>query len=223
MGHLTTDYIRTKCALPKAFIETGTFKGGQIQEFLETGTHTNYSEIHTIEISEELCQIASARMALYEHHNLDISKFDRNTDEQDVSFKNSKTFFDNLITIHHGDSKVLLKRVLSQINEPAVIWLDAHPGKRHYSGKDVPLLEELNIIQQNSSKHIIFIDDVDKFGVKQEYCDWTDIQYQMIIDKLLQINPNYHITVEAPYGCPLLCATPETGESFMPESSFIFR
>ena len=67
-----------------------------------------------------------------------------------------------------GDSAVMLPRVLSQINGPALFWLDGH-----YSGdgtaqgeKDTPVEEELMLILKEEEDHVILIDDARCFGDK---------------------------------------------------------
>jgi len=72
------------------------------------------------------------------------------------------------VHLYEGDSRSILPMVLENINEPAVIFLDAH-----YSGgttarleKDTPLLEELDIVGQRLYPDIVIIDDISFLGQK---------------------------------------------------------
>lgn len=66
------------------------------------------------------------------------------------------------VTIHEGDSAVLLPRILADVKCPALIWLDAH-----YCGgvtaTSVPLATELATIP-NINQHCILIDDAHMLG-----------------------------------------------------------
>ncbi len=88
-------------------------------------------------------------------------------------FRKSKERFEkfNNIEILHGDSSKVLPKVLSQINEPALFWLDGH-----YSGgvtvkgdKESPILEELEVIFSCNLEHILLIDDARLFDGTSDY------------------------------------------------------
>lgn len=88
----------------------------------------------------------------------------------------------NKITFHLGDSPDILNSLVPQINDPVIFFLDGHysscdTGK---GVKDVPLLEELQIIMDKlKNKAIIIIDDVRLFGKGPTKGDcaenWEDI------------------------------------------------
>ena len=78
---------------------------------------------------------------------------------------------DSRITLLLGDSGTLLPQVLSQVTEPALIWLDAH-----YSGPatargviDTPIVRELDAIRAHGIRHIVLIDDMRDFQGKNGY------------------------------------------------------
>jgi hypothetical protein len=60
-----------------------------------------------------------------------------------------------------GDSRVVLPRVISELDAPALFWLDAHTsgGGTADSGRD-PVQDELDAIFSHSSfRHVVLIDD----------------------------------------------------------------
>lgn len=119
--------------------------------FVETGTYygdmvdamrERFDQIYSIELSEFLCQAANKRFARYKH-----------------------------IEIIHGDSAVELKKLLAQINQPALFWLDGHysAGITARGSKDCPVLEELEPILKTTLRHVIIIDDARCFGSESAY------------------------------------------------------
>lgn len=76
------------------------------------------------------------------------------------------------ITIIQGDSGVVMRKIVTQLEEPAAFWLDGH-----YSGgltargeRDSPILQELDaILGRADVGHVIMIDDARLFGVDPAY------------------------------------------------------
>lgn len=115
---------------------------------VETGTYLGdtldaladrFSKIYSIEMSPMLHRWAKARLRKHPH-----------------------------ITLYCGDSAVLLPSVISQVNEPALFWLDAHysGGQTARGDSDTPILAELRSVfeAENSGKrHVILIDDARDF------------------------------------------------------------
>lgn len=114
--------------------------------FIETGT--GYAEttelasgifrkVHTIELSEVL--------------------YKRATDK----FGKTKN-----VTCHFGDSKKILPKLIAQLDEPIIFYLDAHysGGLAAFGEEEVPLLEELKVIKTREYPDIIIIDDLRLFG-----------------------------------------------------------
>ena len=92
-----------------------------------------------------------------------------------------------------------LEKILSELTEPAVFWLDAH-----YDASGVeeeipvpladtfPLLAELDVIGSHSIKtHTILIDDRRIFN--GTHAVWHHVYEADVIAKLMEINPNYKI------------------------------
>lgn len=165
-------------------IETGTLFGEG------TSSLSNFfSNVHTIEIQEELYTNA-------------MNRFSENSS----------------ITCHLGDSPIIIKKLSKELDtkDGIVFYLDAHwsgdnsvdwknskwkgyninTGCRNNNPKDPvnqnPLLEELKIIIDNFPQQlIIYIDDMDKFNYQTgdaivDCCfsgeNWTHINIQKIFD-----------------------------------------
>jgi hypothetical protein len=125
-----------------------------------------YKHMHTIEI-------------VYDLYNNATNKF-----------KNDKH-----ITCHHGNSPIIIKEILSKINEPVTFWLDAHQQNKKPQpfGTTAPLLEELKSIGEHHIKtHTIMIDDVRLFDI-------YGTTPQEIESILLAINPDYTIEYHQGY------------------------
>ena len=152
------------------------------RQYIETGSYFgdgirgvlgSYETIHSIELSEK-----------WFNHNVE-------------QFKNNKE-----VIMHHGDSKKILAELLSNIDEPVTIFLDAH-----YSGsftafgeEETPILKELELLNERKHNDIIIIDDCRLLGKKgtcgahnhpiyppMQY-DWTDVTEDKILEK---IRPGY--------------------------------
>lgn len=75
------------------------------------------------------------------------------------------------IVILFGDSSTVLKKLLPEIPQPTLFWLDGHysAGITAKGEKNTPILEELEIILGSSLAHGILIDDARLFTGKQDY------------------------------------------------------
>jgi len=203
--------------MPKIFVETGTFKGGVPHLIMERYNQldTQFNHYYTIELSEDLCKIASKRYKSFEQYNYNPAYNIRHSDEMDNSFSKQGTYCGNRLTLINGDSAVELKKLLEIIDEPICFWLDAHSGAQQYArgDQDVPLLAELDLIKNHHVKeHIIAIDDAHLFG-KIQYnkdgvitCDYSNVTYDRVKEKLLEINPNYDVGLYAPYQMEMVIA-----------------
>ena len=139
--------------------------------FIETGTFKGetisaiadmFSEIHTFELNERWYKKA-------------VSKFkDRRH-----------------INCHYGDSAEGMKKILRNISDPIVFWLDAHycGPETSFGIEEVPLLRELAVIAPRKQKDIIIIDDVFLLGRRRTFeyenispfeCNWENITIESI-------------------------------------------
>jgi hypothetical protein len=145
--------------------------------YIETGTYlgdgikcvlSEYTNIHSIELSER-----------WYTYNVE-------------QFKNN-----NNVKMYLGDSKIILPKLLENINEPITIYLDAHysGGTTAFGDEEVPLLFELEILKNRNYDDIIIIDDCRLLG-KTGVCgagdnhpvyptmiyDWSNITEDKIIN-----------------------------------------
>ncbi len=139
---------------------------------VETGTYlgdmvqaqkNNFKKIYSIELAEQLFFKAK-------------HKFEK----------------DKNVTILLGDSGEVLNRIIPEINENAIFWLDGHysGGITAQGSKNCPVLEELNaILDDEKYGHIILIDDARCFNGQNDYPTIEDIT------KLVKTK-NYQLQVE---------------------------
>ncbi|MBD8137282.1 hypothetical protein IFR10_17360 [Bacillus sp. CFBP 13597] len=85
------------------------------------------------------------------------------------------------VTIVHGDSGKVLPKILENISEPCLFWLDGHyvPGTDNERGElDTPIMQELDYILTHPIKeHVILIDDARCFiGPNPVLNDYPTIQ-----------------------------------------------
>ncbi len=150
--------------------------------YIETGTYSgqgvrevieHYDYVHSIELAEK-------------YYLDNIERF--------VNFPH--------VRIYHGNSKIVLPRILTHINQPVTVYLDGHFsggqtafGDEHIDGiSNAPLLGELEILSHRPHDDIIIIDDCRMLGKKgtmnpgatadsvwPEYdFDWTNITEEAV-------------------------------------------
>lgn len=98
------------------------------------------------------------------------------------------------LTMHRGDSAVVLSEILDDLREPACFWLDAHycflDSAR--GPKDCPLIEEVETIRRHEQstgiEHVVIVDDYHILGTSPSSpwlasdevvfvpeADWSDV------------------------------------------------
>lgn len=163
-----------------------------IDTFIETGTYKGktavwaaglFPKVYTIENSKELFGLLENSLKKY-------------------------------INIHpiFGNSALELEKIVEEIKNPAIFWIDAHwCGGSTYGAIDpCPLLEEIMIIQQSEFNHIILIDDA-RFFLKQppepqDPDSWPGIKE---ITNLLNKKDNYYTFVSE----DVIVSMPVSGKS----------
>ncbi len=106
---------------------------------------------------------------------------------EELAAKATKRFAgDNNVTIIQGDSADVLNKLVAEINEPVLFWLDGHYSSEFYLGdeyiktgrgkKDTPVEEELKLIFKSPLKHIILIDDARLFLGINDYPSISEIK-----------------------------------------------
>lgn len=121
-------------------------KRSKCRVFVETGTflgHTtnfmadHFDICHSIELDETL-------------HRQAVERFAGN----------------DAIIVHHGSSASVLPEIMTDLDEPAFFWLDAHYSRSVTAGasQDAPIEIELrSILEHRIKNHTIFIDDSRSF------------------------------------------------------------
>jgi hypothetical protein len=98
------------------------------------------------------------------------------------------------ITIYEGDSGKMLEKILKDINEPCLFWLDGHysEGFTAKGELNTPIINELTtILKNNSSNNVILIDDARCFNGKDDYPTLTFLK-----DFVAQHDKNLRFEVE---------------------------
>jgi hypothetical protein len=110
-----------------------------------------------------------------------------------------KKYRGNKINFILGDSSIVFEKILPNITEKCIFFLDAHwscddTGR---SNKDVPLEEEITSINNlYKNDAIIIIDDFRLFGLKKEQ-DWSKINKDKLLNILnSRISKVYHLDSE---------------------------
>lgn len=125
---------------------------------VETGTYlgdmveaqrNRFEKIYSVELSKKLFQRATKRFKPYSH-----------------------------ITILNGDSGIVLNKLLSGIDKPALFWLDGHysEGITAKGTKECPVVEELEAILKSDLYHIILVDDARLFNGTRDYPTLDEIK-----------------------------------------------
>lgn len=76
------------------------------------------------------------------------------------------------VKLLRGDSGEVLARVLAELDQPALFWLDAHysGGITARAALDTPVARELELIMSHRvPNHVVLIDDARAFGVDSNY------------------------------------------------------
>ena len=140
---------------------------------IETGTHYGdmveamkpyFRQIYSIELSTELYAKAKKRF-----------------------------LHDAKVTIIHGDSGIELGKLVPNLDQPALFWLDGHfSGAKTAKGEtDTPIYQELrHIFDVHNAKHVIMIDDARCFGQDPAYPS-IEALHSFIISK----NPDARIEI----------------------------
>lgn len=87
--------------------------------------------------------------------------------------------------IHYilGDSSIELRKISEEIQQPALFYLDAHfSGEGTGRGsKDVPLIEEMEILGKRNQLDCIIVDDLRLFGTHRNQEDWSAVTRNSIL------------------------------------------
>ncbi len=131
-----------------------------LRVFVETGTYTGHmvyamldkcDEIYSIELDHRFAENAARRFAGYRH-----------------------------VHIVQGDSSRVLPRLLAEIHQPCLFWLDAHySGSTTAKGEvETPILQELTCIlgHENAERNVLLIDDARCFDGTHDYAPLDEVK-----------------------------------------------
>lgn len=100
-----------------------------------------------------------------------------------ILYERAKTLFaqDDHVTIHYGDSGVILADLLASIRHPCLFWLDGHwtggPIHAAKGQRETPILQELEHIFRHAVKdHVILIDDARLFNGTNDYPSLEELE-----------------------------------------------
>jgi len=76
-----------------------------------------------------------------------------------------------------GDSSELFPKVMAEVAEPSLFWLDAHDAGAHLHAKfEPPILEELHaVLTHPIPGHVVLIDDAMRFNGRDGYPSVPDV------------------------------------------------
>jgi hypothetical protein len=110
---------------------------------------------------------------------------------------------DGRVELYHGDSSLLLRSILPEINERCTMRLDAHldGAEQGLSHQKCPLYDELKAISHHHIKnHTIIIDDRRLFSdneVREDVEGWgQEVSEREIRNRLQEVNQYYHVKYE---------------------------
>lgn len=99
------------------------------------------------------------------------------------------------IILYHGDSCNILPKLVNELYEPGLFWLDSH-----YSGgittkgeAETPIMKELEIVMGSDMDHVLLIDDARCFG-HADHPEYPTLD--QVKDYLQKSRSNYKIEVE---------------------------
>lgn len=153
---------------------------GNISCFVESGTFrgetaswaaSQFKHVYTIELSKSIYKETKKTLELLDNVNF--------------------TF---------GDSRIVLKKIVPNLKEPALFWLDGHwsGGETYGENDECPLLSELETINMAKIQHVLLIDDARLFLCPPPGDHKTNLWPTIteIIEKITRNHKYYIVVVE---------------------------
>ena len=172
---------------PDAFIESGTYIGRTI---LPVAKELKDVKCYTIEIVKEISDHTKKKSEEQSLNNIEFIIGDTMVELpkiiEGIEDDNIVIFLDahssdycsnNLDTIMEDTNNQ--RREKKYIEDPI---FSTNTKVNKLTDVTVPLLEELTIISKFNKNFIVIIDDFDRFGVKSDFDDWTDINTSSCIN-----------------------------------------
>jgi len=96
------------------------------------------------------------------------------------------------VTVLQGDSATVLPGVLSRLDHPALLWLDAHfsPGLAARGVRETALADELQVLEREGMRgHVVLIDDARHLGTG------PFPSLAAVRSAMARIDPSYEVSV----------------------------
>lgn len=114
------------------------------------GVRNLFSKIYSIELDKYLYELARKRFHRFNH-----------------------------IEIYQGDSSIVLPKILSNLQDRCIFWLDAHysGGVTAKADLETPIIKEIEVILEHPIKnHVILIDDAQYFDGRNDYPKLAELE-----------------------------------------------
>lgn len=105
------------------------------------------------------------------------------------------------VTLIHGDSGAVLEKLVPELSERTLFWLDGHYSSEFFVGEqyvktakgelNTPILRELNVLLRSPLRHVILIDDARLFSGQGDYPTMAKIR------ELVESNGGFRIKVRS--------------------------
>ncbi len=162
---------------PLASLGTSLARAGRLRSFVETGTFqgaslkwaaANFERVWTVEINPDYQRQAMQAVGPLPN-----------------------------VTFLLGNSRHHIAEICSELDGPALFWLDAHAGAGFFGpNENCPLLNELEAVLASDRPHCILVDDARAFVAPPpppfDYRKWPSLDEVM---RVLLTRPGYHVTV----------------------------
>lgn len=144
----------------------------ELRELVETGTYlgdmisatrSTFDRVRSIELHPELCARARQRFAR-----------------------------DSGVQILHGDSSLLLPRIVADLARPALFWLDAHWSEAQTArgAVETPIVSELQCLLRSTLGNVALVDDIRMFDGTRDYPTLAEVR-----DLVRTLRPDYDVVV----------------------------
>jgi hypothetical protein len=167
----------------------------KLKNFIETGTYYGNTAIEAASHFGRVITIENSKM-LYEK----------------VSEKYSEVKNVNFL---YGDSRIVLKEIIPNLEKAAIFWLDGHwcGGDTFGEQDQCPVADEIRIITNSNYEHFLFIDDARLFmsppPIPNEIEQWPNIT--KVINMITDSMHNYYIIIFE----DVIIAVPEYAKEFV--------
>lgn len=144
-----------------------------IKNFVETGTYTGKTSVWASTYFDKVITIENS----HEIYNKTSSQYNN---IKNIEFK-------------FGDSRLILKNIIGELDNTAIFWLDSHwcGGSTFGENDQCPLIEEINSINNSKFDQFILIDDA-RYFLSPPQQPYNIEQWPSIDEIILALRSNNH-------------------------------